>query len=148
LFQGGQVDLKHLSEALPPLKSTADEVQAVAKIIKANPADIMLGRAASKATVKGTKLSDYEIVYFATHGLVSGETQMFVKTRAEPALALTIPEMPSDPDDNGLLTASEIALLKLNADWVVLSACNTAAEGRPGAEALSGRVRPDNDVMM
>jgi CHAT domain-containing protein len=38
-------------------------------------------------------------------------------------------------------TASEIAQLKLNADWVVLSACNTAAEGKPGAEALSGLAR-------
>jgi CHAT domain-containing protein len=38
-----------------------------------------------------------------------------------------------------LLTASEIALLKLNADWVILSACNTAAsDGSPGAEGLSG----------
>jgi CHAT domain-containing protein len=31
--------------------------------------------------------------------------------------------------------------LKLNADWVVLSACNTAAGDRPGAEALSGLAR-------
>ena len=48
--------------------------------------------------------------------------------------------MPTDTDD-GLLTASEIAALKLNADWVVLSACNTAAGGDQGAEALSGLAR-------
>ena len=36
------------------------------------------------------------------------------------------------------MTASEVAQLKLNADWVVLSACNTASAGRPGAEPLSG----------
>jgi CHAT domain-containing protein len=53
---------------------------------------------------------------------------------------LTIPEKPTDLDD-GLLTASEVAQLKLNADWVVLSACNTAAEDTPGAEALSGLAR-------
>jgi CHAT domain-containing protein len=47
---------------------------------------------------------------------------------------------PTDFDD-GLLTASEIAQLKLDADWVVLSACNTAAEEKPGAEALSGLAR-------
>jgi CHAT domain-containing protein len=47
---------------------------------------------------------------------------------------------PSDLDD-GLLTASEVAQLKLNADWVVLSACNTIAGDRPGAEALSGLAR-------
>src|ERR1700730_14539812 len=47
---------------------------------------------------------------------------------------------PNDFDD-GLLTASEVAQLKLNADWVVLSACNTAAGEKPGAEALSGLAR-------
>jgi CHAT domain-containing protein len=55
-------------------------------------------------------------------------------------LVLTVPAEPSEHDD-GLLTASEVAQLKLNADWVVLSACNTAAAGAPGAEALSGLAR-------
>jgi hypothetical protein len=59
---------------------------------------------------------------------------------AEPSLALTIPNQPTELDD-GLLTASEVAQLKLNADWVVLSACNTAAADKPGAEALSGLAR-------
>jgi CHAT domain-containing protein len=39
------------------------------------------------------------------------------------------------------LTASEVAQLKLNAEWVVLSACNTASGDKPGAEALSGLAR-------
>jgi len=57
---------------------------------------------------------------------------------AEPALVLTPPSKATQIDD-GLLTAREIANLKLDADWVILSACNTAApEGRPGAEGLSG----------
>ena len=51
-----------------------------------------------------------------------------------------MPDKPNEFDD-GLLFASEIAQLKLNADWVVLSACNTAAEDQPGAEALSGLAR-------
>ena len=49
-------------------------------------------------------------------------------------------DKPTDFDD-GLLFASEVAQLRLNADWVVLSACNTAAEEKPGAEALSGLAR-------
>jgi hypothetical protein len=53
---------------------------------------------------------------------------------------LSIPRQPSELDD-GLLTASEVAQLKLNADWVVLSACNTIAGNKPGAEALSGLAR-------
>jgi len=75
-------------------------------------------------------------VYFATHGLVAGD----VKGLGEPALALTLPKQPSESDD-GLLTASEVAQLKLNADFVVLSACNTIAGDKPGAEALSGLAR-------
>ena len=63
-----------------------------------------------------------------------------IKGLGEPALALTLPKEPSDFDD-GLLTASEVAQLKLNADWVVLSACNTMAGDKPGAEALSGLAR-------
>jgi CHAT domain-containing protein len=67
---------------------------------------------------------------------------MLGASKAEPALLLTPPNQPSEEDD-GLLTASEAALLKLDADWVVLSACNTAAgDGKmTGAEALSGLAR-------
>lgn len=72
----------------------------------------------------------------AVAGLVAGD----IKGLAEPSLALTLPQRPNSQDD-GLLTASEVAQLKLNADWVVLSACNTAAGGAPGAEALSGLAR-------
>ena len=98
--------------------------------------DIHLGRDASESTVKQIPLAEYRVVYFATHGLVAGD----VKGLGEPSLALTLPRKPSDFDD-GLLTASEVAQLKLNADWVVLSACNTIAGDKPGAEALSGLAR-------
>jgi CHAT domain-containing protein len=60
-----------------------------------------------------------------------------IKGLGEPALLLSLPKKPSESDD-GLLTASEVAQLEFNADWVVLSACNTAAGDKPGAEALSG----------
>ena len=61
--------------------------------------------------------------------------------QGEPALVLTPPDKPANADDDGLLMASEIAALKLNADWVVLSACNTAAGEEIGAQALSGLAR-------
>lgn len=135
-WQGKGVDRSRLSEALAALPDSARELTAVAKVVGADTSDIHLGRDASETTVKRARLSDYRIVYFATHGLVAGD----VKGLGEPSLALSLPQEPNDFDD-GLLTASEVAQLKLAADWVVLSACNTAAGDTPGAEALSGLAR-------
>ena len=139
-YRGIQVDVAAVGEHLPQLPGTRREVQQIAAELKVQPADVRLGLAATETAVKQAQLDQYRIVYFATHGLVSGDLQGFANSRAEPALALTIPDKPNDFDD-GLLTASEIAQLKLNADWAVLSACNTAAEDKPGAEALSGLAR-------
>ena len=98
--------------------------------------DIYLGERATVTAVKEAPLDHYRIVQFATHGLLSSETAGYGRA-AEGALVLTPPATPTDKDD-GLLTASEVAQLKLNADWVVLSACNTAAGDKPGAEPLAG----------
>lgn len=135
-WRGAGVDRAELARALPRLPDTADELNAVAADLGVAAADIHLGTDASETMVKRAPLSDYGIVYFATHGLVAGD----VKGIAEPSLALSIPPEPSALDD-GLLTASEVAQLKLNADFVVLSACNTIAGDKPGAEALSGLAR-------
>jgi CHAT domain-containing protein len=59
---------------------------------------------------------------------------------SEPGLILTPPDTATEQDD-GYLSATEIAGLKLDADWVILSACNTAAGGGEEAEALSGLAR-------
>jgi CHAT domain-containing protein len=139
-YQNGKPDLVSLARVLPELPETEAEVRAIAEVLNVDRNDLKFGADASVTTVKNTKLDDYRIVYFATHALVAGEVEKFAKVKAEPALALTIPEKPTELDD-GLLTASEVAQLKLNADWVVLSACNTAAEDKPGAEALSGLAR-------
>jgi CHAT domain-containing protein/tetratricopeptide (TPR) repeat protein len=135
-WQGASLDRTKLSKALPSLPDTADELKAVAAKLGAPASDIHLGADASETTVKHASLADYRVVYFATHGLVAGD----VEGLGEPSLALTLPARPTEFDD-GLLTASEVAQLKLNADWVVLSACNTAAGDKPGAEALSGLAR-------
>ncbi|KQT25175.1 MULTISPECIES: CHAT domain-containing tetratricopeptide repeat protein [Bradyrhizobium] len=135
-WRGAGVDRARLAQALPQLPDTADELNAVARDVGAAAADIHLGREASETTLKRAALAQYGIVYFATHGLVAGD----VKGLGEPSLALSIPDQPTELDD-GLLTASEVAQLKLNADWVVLSACNTIAGDKPGAEALSGLAR-------
>ena len=77
------------------------------------------------------------VISFATHGLLASELGVI----GEPALVLYQPKEVR-PGDDGLLLASEVAQLRLAADWVILSACNTAsAEGNPGAEGLSGLAR-------
>jgi CHAT domain-containing protein len=135
-WKGAGVDRSVIAQALAQLPDTADEVKVVAQRLGASPGDLALGPDATETAVKTAPLSDYRIVYFATHGLVAGD----IKGLAEPSLALSTPRQPTDLDD-GLLTASEIAQLQLNADWVVLSACNTIAGDKPGAEALSGLAR-------
>ncbi|MFY9625948.1 MAG: CHAT domain-containing tetratricopeptide repeat protein [Rhodoplanes sp.] len=135
-WRGANVDRQKLGESLPRLEETADELKSVAKTLSAPMGDIRLREKARESAVKHAPLADYRIVYFATHGLVAGD----VKGLAEPSLALSLPAQLTEEDD-GLLTASEIARLKLNADWVVLSACNTIAGEKPGAEALSGLAR-------
>jgi CHAT domain-containing protein len=137
----GQIaDTDGLVRWLRPLPETADELRRVAASVNASNAGVILGPEATETKVKNSKLNQFRIVYFATHSLVSGAVEEFAKLHAEPALVLTLPDHPTELDD-GLLTASEVAQLKLNAEWVVLSACNTASEGQPGAEALSGLAR-------
>lgn len=116
---------------MPPLPDTRDEILALAQALKAHPQrDVFLGREASKARVKQTDLSRSRVVAFATHGLLPGEFPGV----DQPALALANP----GNGEHGLLTLEEILGLKLDADWVVLSACNTAAGDGSGAEAVSG----------
>jgi CHAT domain-containing protein/tetratricopeptide (TPR) repeat protein len=119
---------------LPRLEDTGDELKAIAVALQADPTKVLyLGKDANEKVVKGTDLSRYRIVAFATHGLVPGELDGLT----QPALALTAPDV-ADIDGDGLLTVDEILSLRLNADWVVLSACNTAAGAGAGAEAVSG----------
>ena len=134
-FKGTRANLELLKSSLTPLPETKDELLTVARKIGADEKDVLVGTAATKASVKQLPLADYRVVYFATHGLIAGE----VEGLGEPALVLTLPA--AGDADEGLLTASDVAQLKLNADWVVLSACNTAAGSRPGADALSGLAR-------
>ena len=137
--RGGIADVAFLRMQVP-LPETAGELCAVARHVHAGPDEIRLGARATEREVKrlseGGQLAQYRLVHFATHGALAGQ----VSGSTEPGLLLTPPDTPSEEDD-GYLTASEIAGLKLDADWVILSACNTAAGGSQGAEALSGLAR-------
>ncbi|HMO71392.1 MAG TPA: CHAT domain-containing protein [Paracoccaceae bacterium] len=132
LTRGGLADPGALS-SLAPLPQTRPELLAIAASLGAPGGDVVLGADASEAAVKAADLSARRVLAFATHGLLSGE----LPGLEEPALALTPPEVPTALDD-GLLTASEIADLRLDADWVILSACNTAGGAGAGGGGASG----------
>lgn len=122
---------------LAPLPGTARELRRLAQLTGAVAGDLFLGRAATETAVRGADLRDVDIVAFATHGLLAGE----LSGLAEPALVFTPPDAPG-PQDDALLTATEAAGLKLSAQLIILSACNTASgDGTPGAEGLSGLAR-------
>jgi CHAT domain-containing protein len=127
--------------ALPRLEHTRAEIQQLARAFGASRSDYVLDVVATESELNRRnadgRLGRAEVIAFATHGLMAGD---LAGSLAEPALALTPPTEPSEADD-GLLTASEAARLRLNARWVILSACNTAAGGRPDAEGLTGLAR-------
>lgn len=132
----GIADIQALSE-MARLPGTARELEAMRTALKAPQTSIFTAARASESNFRNADLSSADILALATHGLLAGE----IRGAAEPGLVFTPPEIATETDD-GLLTASEIAGLKLNADWVILSACNTAAgDGSEGAPGLSGLAR-------
>jgi CHAT domain-containing protein len=131
---------------MPALPDTADEVRQVGASIAgggtAGGDHIVVGGAFTDETVKARKdLSDYKVLYFATHGLLPQPSACL----PEPALMTSV----GGPDSDGLLDSSEILDLKLDADLVVLSACDTGGAGgdsaatglQGGGEALGGLTR-------
>lgn len=134
--QGDEADVDQV-RALCPLPETALELKCVAESLAAPPSMVRIGPEATVPAVLGEALDRFRIIHFATHGLLAGDIQTASGAVTEPALVLTPPETAS-PQDDGLLRTSAIAGLKLNADWVILSACNTAAGASLGGEAMSG----------
>jgi CHAT domain-containing protein/Tfp pilus assembly protein PilF len=123
---------------LVELPKTAEELKQIADKLGAPKHSVYLGEAATETAVKSIDLSRYRVIEFATHALKASELQKNAGI-ADPALVLTKPAHGSENDD-GWLTASEVTQLKLNADWVILSACNTASSSSdaPESEGFSG----------
>ncbi|MDR7335977.1 CHAT domain-containing protein [Roseateles asaccharophilus] len=119
---------------IPPLPETRAELTALAKAVGANAqTDLLLGAAATRDAVLAAPLADRRLVAFATHGLMPGELPGVSK----PALALAPGK---DAGASPLLELDDVLTLRLNAQAVLLSACNTAA-GEQGGAAMSGLVR-------
>ncbi|MBI2275814.1 MAG: CHAT domain-containing protein [Dechloromonas sp.] len=120
---------------LAPLPDTQLELREIARALGSdNEQSLYLGRRASEGNAKHSALDGYRILAFATHGLVPGE----LSGLDQPALALANPRLSGDSANDGLLTLEEVIALRLDADWVVLSACNTGSADGLQNEALSG----------
>jgi CHAT domain-containing protein len=116
------------------LPETRDEILAIAKALGADPArDVRFGAQATRAAVLSGPLLDRRVVAFATHGLKPGD----LPGLSRPALAMAAGASGESP----LLTLDDVLTIKLSADWVVLSACNTASADGRAQEAFSGLAR-------
>jgi Uncharacterized protein conserved in bacteria len=126
---------------LPRLPDTAEELKSISLALQADPSKaLFLGKDANERKVKSTDLSKFKIVAFATHGLVPGE----IDGLTQPALALSAPDV-AGVDGDGLLTMEEVLGLRLDADWVVLSACNT---GTGAGRRRGSGFRPRSRVLL
>lgn len=144
-FRGGVGDPAKIAE-LDRLPATNAEIRSLAVFFNAAPKDYVLQLQASESELRrrdrDRSLASADVIAIATHGLIAGALD---ETLAEPALALTPPKLargakPTAAND-GLLTASEAAMLTLKAHWVILSACNTAAGNKADSESLTGLAR-------
>jgi CHAT domain-containing protein len=107
-----------------PLPAAERELRAMRSLLDPGGRLVMAGAGATEAALKALTLDHFRVIAFATHAIEAGDAPGLL----QPALVMTAPAEPQGEDD-GLLTAGEIAALKLDADWVILSACNTAAGG-------------------
>jgi CHAT domain-containing protein len=132
---------------LARLPRTARELEAMRRAFAAPESAIHLAEHATESEVRAADLSGVRILAFATHGITPGDSVRVGQAwrtaaetfgLSEPGLVLTPPARPGDADD-GFLAASEVAALRLDADWVILSACNTATgeSARQGLSELS-----------
>ena len=132
------VDARTLSfdyRRVEPLPETLGEANAIATALGASPQQsVISGRAASRSHVLGENLANDRVVLFATHGVIPGEVPGLRKA----GLALAY-EGRGLPDS--ILTADDIVTLRLNADWVVLSACNTGLASGDAGDSVSALAR-------
>ncbi len=130
-------DSADLLAALPPLPGAQVELETVRRLTHADASDQLLGPAFTAQAVLRAPLKHARILHFATHALLSTD----LKCQTEPALVTSAPAgAPSA--ESALLTASQVTQLDLDAQTVILSACNTGGAAGGGAgESLSGLAR-------
>jgi CHAT domain-containing protein len=120
---------------LAALPGTRVELQQVQTALGASEDALLLAERMTETAIRSSDLSRTRILHLATHGFTSEEAGSL----AEPGLVFTPPDA-AGPEDDGYLAASEVVGMNLAlAQWVILSACNTASpSGQPGETGLSG----------
>lgn len=137
--RGASIDLASFglpATSLPALPQAASELRTMAASFPPTGRRLLLGKAATERAIKALALDRIGTIAIATHSLMRDA----LPGLAEPALVLTPPGAPDEIDD-GLLTASEIANLRLDADLVILSACDTAGGSDPEDASYTGLAR-------
>lgn len=138
VMRGAGVDRAMAVQALPRLPGTRREVKALSKVFESHGSLTFLDQNATERQIRDLDakgvFENIDVLHFATHGLLGGAFDGL----AEPALALTPSAGKGGTLDDGLLTASEVARLRLDADWVILSACDTAGNESFNGDGLGG----------
>jgi CHAT domain-containing protein/tetratricopeptide (TPR) repeat protein len=130
------IDLPTL-RAMPSLPGTGVELEAVRRTLGAPASSLLTQAAATEAAVRSADLSQAAILLFSTHGLTAAEALGV----GEPGLVLTPTMEEGNNRNDGYLSASEVAALNLRAEWVILSACNTATDDGSGNGGLGPLAR-------
>lgn len=108
------------------LRETSAELRFMGALLGADvKTDLLLGSSASEMRLRDMSergdLARYRVIAFATHGFMAEQGKL-----TEAGLLLTEPPF-ADTEHDGVLSVSEIYRLKLDADLVILSACDTGA---------------------
>ncbi len=130
------ISYKKMRGMLEKLPSTEKELLQVAKVFPENAVDLVFSSEFTDQKIKKMPLHQYQVLYFATHGSKPNE----LGCQEQPSLVTSLPPVLKGKND-GLLDMEEILKFRLNADLVVLSACNTGSAYREGGENLSGLAR-------
>ncbi len=134
---GACADSARLFSGLPPLPYARRELEAARQLLGAPPSDELLGAAFTVPAVEHASLKNYRVLHFAAHALLPTD----LRCEGEPAIVTSDP--PGAVDASGaLLTSSDVLGLDLDADAVILSACNSGGPGgAEGGDSLSGLAR-------
>jgi CHAT domain-containing protein len=123
-----------LLASLPALATAGLELQASGQLMGASARDIRAGSAFTAEAVRRASLRDFRVLHFATHGLMPGELSCL-----QEATIIASPTPGAPNASNALLTAGVVLELELDADVVILSACNSG--GGSAGESLSSLAR-------